>query len=286
MITQNIEITPQKASEMLERNTRNRKVNEKHVSFLARQMTGGDWIQNGDSIRFDLNGNLIDGQHRLWAIIKSKKTMNFIVVSGLASESFSTIDTGKTRNGHDVLSIEGIKYPTAIAALARLLISLRQKNYEMGDKRFSTAKVSNSEILNEYRSDPLISLAASFVCSKSYLSKLIPKSQMTLAYYLCVKFHGDSINLFFNEINENSCMRNSGSEAVREYFIKNKMFNTTAADYQNLGALFKGLDYWIAGTKVKRLNNPKNVDYTNKKLMVMDQAVSSFNGGCRLRRVS
>lgn len=104
-----IDVTPAIAEEWLEKNTSNRSLSDKAVSKHAEAMTSGLWHYDGSPIRFDNTGKLIDGQHRLWAIIESGTTQKFIVMRNLDPRAFVTIDTGKTRSFGDILSIE---YPS------------------------------------------------------------------------------------------------------------------------------------------------------------------------------
>jgi hypothetical protein len=61
-----VEITPAMAREWLEKNIENnRGVGAQVVDAYARDMLAGKWYIPGDPIRFDEDGNLIDGQHRL-----------------------------------------------------------------------------------------------------------------------------------------------------------------------------------------------------------------------------
>jgi hypothetical protein len=98
-------ISPDYASFLLEGNTRNRKISRTHVKALASAMTDGRFKYNGDTLKVDRNGNLVDGQHRLEAIIESGTTQMMSVVSGLDPEVFHTIDQGKKRNTGDLLSV-------------------------------------------------------------------------------------------------------------------------------------------------------------------------------------
>ncbi len=108
-------ITPALAAEMLKKNTRNRPVNVYHVKRLAREMEMGRWKINGGTICF--NGDLlIDGQHRLQAVVASGKTIQTYVVEGLPSDVFNTIDTGKRRNAGDTLALMGIKCSRSVAS--------------------------------------------------------------------------------------------------------------------------------------------------------------------------
>ena len=63
-----MDIGPDIASQWLEGNVRNRRIDQKHVNCLAQEMAAGRWMMTHQGIAFDANGTLIDGQHRLWAI--------------------------------------------------------------------------------------------------------------------------------------------------------------------------------------------------------------------------
>lgn len=58
----------------------------------------GDWVFNGDALRWDMNGKLIDGQHRLWAIVKSGIASVELCVFGLPPKTIDRIDLGLPRN--------------------------------------------------------------------------------------------------------------------------------------------------------------------------------------------
>lgn len=87
-----------------------RPLKDGHVRRLADDMSAGRFTSNGDPIRFDENGHLIDGQHRLAAAVKAQFTLqNMVVVRGLPAESISTIDIGSApRSTADVLKMRGV----------------------------------------------------------------------------------------------------------------------------------------------------------------------------------
>jgi hypothetical protein len=65
-------ITPELAEKFLEKNSNNyRKLSEKVVKAYQIDMETGNWKFNGDSIKFNKSGQLVDGQHRLTAISRS-----------------------------------------------------------------------------------------------------------------------------------------------------------------------------------------------------------------------
>jgi hypothetical protein len=113
-----------------------------HVDFLASEMKNGRFKDNGDAIRFDVNGCLIDGQHRLAACVKSGvPIVDAIIVLGLEPEAIDTIDSGKRRKASDKVHLRGYARANNLAAAARMRLA-----YFNGDI-CATHKYSDLEIL-------------------------------------------------------------------------------------------------------------------------------------------
>lgn len=113
-------ITPGKARVYLEGNTMNRPLSKKHVDYLAREINGGRWQFNAETIKFN-GSKLLDGQHRLHAVIKSGTPIRSIVARGLDEAAFHTIDMGKKRSAADTLNVLGEKSSTRIASALALI---------------------------------------------------------------------------------------------------------------------------------------------------------------------
>jgi len=116
-----VTITPQMATEFLEANTRNRPLSAAAVDKLATLMKEGRWEFNGDTITFSRTGVLIDGQHRLAAIVQSGVSVKALVVRGVDDRVFATKDLGKKRRGADILAILGAPNSATLAATLTLL---------------------------------------------------------------------------------------------------------------------------------------------------------------------
>ena len=101
-----MQITPTMAENWLENaNVSNRKISDAHVNHLARDMKEGRWVQTHEGIAFDPNGTLLDGQHRLWAIIEADKTIAMNVWFNVPPEALLAIDSGKPRSMVDILRL-------------------------------------------------------------------------------------------------------------------------------------------------------------------------------------
>lgn len=100
-----VSITPTVAEQMLQHNTNNyRKAQPTKVHLYARKMALGYWQENGEAIQFDKQGNLLNGQHRLMAIIESQTTQRMLVVYDVEADVF---DSGKNRTLYEYSKIEG-----------------------------------------------------------------------------------------------------------------------------------------------------------------------------------
>lgn len=113
-------ITPADADKLLtasKDHVRNRSVADGHVSWLADQIRHGKWRTNGEPIILDEDGYLLDGQHRLYAIIMSEKSIETVVTRGVERSTFATIDTGSARTTANVMSIDGEANATTLASV-------------------------------------------------------------------------------------------------------------------------------------------------------------------------
>lgn len=118
-----MEITPSLAEEWIKKNVNNiRAVDYRKVDVYAGMMTRKAWPMTHQGIAFDEFGQLIDGQHRLLAVIKSNITITCLVSFGVELEAVSVIDRGLKRSSAVVLGEE--KRPAEIISfITRLLYS-------------------------------------------------------------------------------------------------------------------------------------------------------------------
>jgi hypothetical protein len=106
-----IKIDPTTAKAILDtRNGKNRPAKPNKVQQFAADMAKDRWGLTGDTIKFETNGQLLDGQNRLSASAKSGKSFRTHVVFGIDPALFGWMDIGKPRNAADVLHIAGFKY--------------------------------------------------------------------------------------------------------------------------------------------------------------------------------
>lgn len=142
-------VTPEIAEEWLSTMGVNRRLNETHLQGLTLAMTEGRWHDDGTPIRFNDDGELIDGQHRLTAIASTDSTYTFMVVRGVQNSAMTTLDTGKSRTRGDVLTIHDPELKDSVAVAATATIALRWVNGARG-LHLRNAYVSNDAIVRFY----------------------------------------------------------------------------------------------------------------------------------------
>lgn len=118
-------ITPYGAKHLLDcYNDGNRRLRPKRVALYAHQMKTGQWQMTGEPIIIGSRGRVLNGQHRLAAIVEAGVPVPMMVVSGVEDSAFKNIDNGLSRSAADVLRQCGMTDSHNAAAVARLFIAV------------------------------------------------------------------------------------------------------------------------------------------------------------------
>ena len=98
-----------------------RKLNILNLSRIERALKDGKFEWTGDPIRIDEDGNVIDGQHRLAAVMNTGISMfNVVLITIKKRNILKVIDTtSRPRTLGDIFKVHGLKSPnnTIIAAI-------------------------------------------------------------------------------------------------------------------------------------------------------------------------
>lgn len=100
-----IDVTPEIAEQWLQKNQLNRPLSAATVARYVGIIERGEWRLTHQGVAFDVNGLLVDGQHRLWAIVKSGRSVRMVVTHGLEPEAIGAIDIQKSRTAADSIEI-------------------------------------------------------------------------------------------------------------------------------------------------------------------------------------
>jgi hypothetical protein len=123
MMPKLVTVTPEIAKKYLEKNVINRPIRPNVVAGLVNIIRHGQFLTTHQGIAFDENGNLLDGQHRLCAIVESGIAVKMWVFTNVPEKqnniySMDVIDRGELRCVGDQLTLRhGIKSGRRIAAM-------------------------------------------------------------------------------------------------------------------------------------------------------------------------
>lgn len=189
-------ITPLMAELYLTRNTNNyRKYDPKTAIVYAEDMKNGRWEMNGEGIKFSEDGKLLDGQHRLHAIIKAGVPVEMVVITGIPND-VTICDIGKVRSTRQILKANGFSTSvadTSVIGAASLLVQGRFKSYGI-------SKASVMDYLTAHKED---FEAAYRIARNGASSTIAKKSPVILACYLLIRYGADLNVLadFFGVVN-------------------------------------------------------------------------------------
>ena len=146
-------VTPAMAERWLSANTNNRTPRLGRVAKYREDMEFGRWQFAGDPIRFDINGTLLDGQHRLMALAEAQvEGIPFLVIRGLPVESQGVMDQGAKRTAGDQLAMFGTKNASNVAAAVKQYI-IWERGYLFRDSKVA-AEISTPTIESWVRDNP------------------------------------------------------------------------------------------------------------------------------------
>jgi hypothetical protein len=247
-MTMDIErITPTKAKDILENlNNNNRKLRQNVVERYTRDMKSNNWHSTGDPIRFDKSGNLLDGQHRLAAIIESKKPLTAIVIRNVDSESVHHIDTGAKRSFADALMLRGYKDVNQLAATIRWILQ-----YEQGEI-LSRKSPTIAEMLNFLDNNPEVLRSAEFVRRKVPYFGL--RTVLAGIHYFSNKNMPGEAEAFFITLRDGEDIKkNHPVHTLRTWLLRGMMTSKRPIPVVTQAVVIKAWNAYIEGREVGKL---------------------------------
>ena len=193
LTTEVVLVTPDLAREWLSFNRHNRKVNRRRVARYAADMRQGRWQLTGQGIQFGANGSLLDGQHRLLALIESGISVLMLVVRGVSESAFEALDQGDRRRLSDVLSIRGEQNGTTLAATIGELWRYRHRHQRPAPPLTSSAELELFEEEQELRE------SVAFVCAHRW-HKLATSSTLAICHHLFRAQDPAQAEMFFEQL--------------------------------------------------------------------------------------
>lgn len=183
-------VTPEMASTWLANNTHNRKLRKTLVESYARDMANGRWTVNGEAIQISNSGTLLNGQHRLTALVQAGVPVQMLVVTNLPESAQDTIDTGAKRQLGDVLKLAGYNDGKTLAAVAMFSQQIKHGKMYRGTDTERRQLVENDEVLQWVVANVLPSLP----------THLASKTLFAYAYRVLHHIDPDDCAVFFTKL--------------------------------------------------------------------------------------
>lgn len=253
-------VTPNKAKKLLSENTINRPLSKKRVEHYASLMEGGKWKLTHQGISIADDGTIIDGQHRLHAIIECNLPIDINISYGAEKETFKYIDVGYTRTTSNIFAIEGIKnYSKHSSGISRY------HNFINSDRVLSTS--NSGRVENHYTHEDYLQFyydhedflvrVHSKITSLYDMYRILSTSELYAFYVYCVIDAGWSetkVESFFDNL---YMIRHDAKSNVPKMLF-NKLIQdatgTTEMKPQVKTALIiKSFNYFVNGKSLKRL---------------------------------
>lgn len=209
-------ITPSEAAKILARNNNNRPIHKNHLDRLISSMKEGRFQLNGESIKLSKEGNLVDGQHRLTACVRSGVSFQSLVVTGIDDISFLTIDTGAKRTCSDALSRYGVTNYAAAAGCLRWIIAIEN------DKNTKTIALDPDQAVIEFEKRDSLPRSVTFGVSCRHL---LTPTMGSAAHYLFSKKSQHEADRFFYDLSTGEFL--SSSDPV--FMLRNRLISMRIA---------------------------------------------------------
>jgi len=241
MDLQMVKVTPSVAAQMLEQNTEiNRSIRHGHLEKLCYDMKHGLWdSNNGETLKFkdpenDAKwGEMVDGQHRLTAIIQTGKTFTLPCLIGVSEDSFATLDSGSSRTFADILAQKGHVGTTSLAGGVATL-----EQFYIGN--FRKKQLSHRALLARFEKHPNI---AEYVTDFNRLRKVFRPSEAIFLSYVIQSIAPKKGAQFIQRLATGGSTEGTPVHEVRERLLNLRIKGPTghkviAKDYV-IGSVFK-----------------------------------------------
>lgn len=248
-------ITVDKAKALLDNNKKNRPINDNNLNAIIMEMNRNNFHLTGESIKVARDGTLLDGQHRLMAIVKTRKPLRILVVRGLDNDAFKYIDTGRTRKASDVLAIEGVSNSTKMAAIAKFIINFKKGYFHnVANRTQRNTRITNADI-SEFVAKNGESLQKSYPYGYNKDNKgIISGTTLAAMHFILKAINEDQADEFCEKIT-------SGENLSKEspiYLLRQKLISDVRAKHkmpaiEKLALICKAWLLFRSGKKVSIL---------------------------------
>lgn len=219
-------VTPKYAEILLKENKLNRPISNQRVVKYANDMKNGNWKATHQGIAFDKEGNLTDGQHRLYAVIMSQIPVYMNITTGLEKDCFDVLDTGGNRSKSDVLSISGVapRIARIISSAVPYCVMYDEGNTPSRSfpSRYGNA---NNLTLEYFEKNPKIYESATFITKMPRGGSLLRESVACFVHFQISKLYNNADEFMTKLLTGDKIESGSIIFEMRKTLLSNRMGN-------------------------------------------------------------
>lgn len=243
-------VTPAMAAEWLEKNTGNRNLNKRLVNDYARDMESGSWVLNGEAVKISHDGVLLDGQHRLAALVQAGVSVEMLVVIDLDPSAQDTMDTGRKRSFKDVLSIRGVANSASVASVAK-----RMWAWDNGDIKFSgNTKPTTAELNAWIAANPSVHRSAEIGARTRQAFRAVSQSTAGTTHNLFNRLDPSDAAEFFAKLGSGAGLAEGDPIlTVRNRLMRDAADGKRQTDMVKIGLVIKAWNYTRRGEPMNRV---------------------------------
>ena len=145
-----IQMTKAIAQNLLDNNLENqRSLSLNRSKKYASEMLSDNWKFNGECITVDNEGRLLNGQHRCKAVVLADVSIPVLVITGIETEAFKTMDQGFKRSTGQIFSMAGVRNSSLIAASLKSYYGYLKSGCLYRTSELNTSTLELEKIYNE-----------------------------------------------------------------------------------------------------------------------------------------
>lgn len=238
----------------------NRPIRPPVVTDYRNDIRHGRWRYTAEPIKFDTDGYLIDGQHRMWAVVREGKSIETGVARGLEPEAQEVMDTGAKRTAANNLSMHGMKNSNQVAAASRLAMVYQSGHLLRGGTGTAGSSLTHSDVFEFIAVHPEMQDAVTY--SLSVRNKIeMPTGVVAVAFWVLSAVDQADADEFMLRLSSRTGLEEGHPiHALDTCLRRLRTQNKKLSHYDYLTLTFRAWNRWRSGGTFKTLAHQRSLD--------------------------
>lgn len=247
-------ITPEIANDLLQTNKSNRHIRDRRVDQYARDMETGNWHPVGEPLAITPEGRLLNGQHRLLAIVKADKAVDLPVMRNVPKHFQDSMDHGLKRGFSDILKLHyGEQNVSPLSAAVKQVHQYRAIGImgRTGGHHPATS-ATTAELVATYEAEPNLRNSLPVMWRVRGHGQWFAPGLMTALHYVFSEVDPDEADAFFGYLATGEELpRGSAILALRKLGVRRPM---DLGPQVQAAVIIKAFNYWRADRSINTGN--------------------------------